>query len=69
MGLKHLQNGIRDIKPKEVLQVTAVREDKTECTFEVTARLDTVIDLDYFKTVAFFPILLRKIICLGSVKY
>ncbi len=55
-------SGIEDIKPRKVLQVKAVKEDGRGVNFEVMARIDTDIDVDYFENGGILPYVLRKIL-------
>jgi len=55
-------SGIQDITPRKTLQVEAVKEDGTKISFEVTARLDTVVDVKYFLNGGILPYVLRKLI-------
>ncbi|NIQ38196.1 MAG: aconitate hydratase AcnA [Proteobacteria bacterium] len=55
-------SGIDTISPRKVLQVKAVGEDGTETHFEVTARLDTDVEVDYFKNGGILPYVLRKVL-------
>ena len=55
-------SGIKDITPRKTLQVKAVKEDGTKISFEVTARLDTVVDVEYFLNGGILPYVLRKLI-------
>lgn len=55
-------SGIDDIKPRKKLQVKAVRENGSEISFEVVARLDTDVDVDYFKNNGILPYVLRKLL-------
>jgi aconitate hydratase len=48
-----------DIQPREELVVTARREDGTTATFTVTARLDTPVDVDYYKNGGILQTVLR----------
>jgi aconitate hydratase len=41
--------------------VKAVKEDGREINFEVTARLDTEVDVEYFKNNGILPYVLRKV--------
>ncbi len=41
------------MNPRKVLQVKAVKEDGKTIDFEAVSRLDTDIDVDYFKTAAY----------------
>ena len=53
-------NGIENMVPRKLLQVTAIGEDGKETTFEVTSRLDTAVDVAYFKNGGILPYVLRK---------
>ncbi|MEJ2729062.1 MAG: aconitate hydratase AcnA [Deltaproteobacteria bacterium] len=54
--------GIDDIRPRKILQVKAVKPDGREIDFEVIARLDTDIDVEYFNHGGILPYVLRKIL-------
>jgi len=54
-------NGIADITPGKVLNVEAVKEDGAIVNFEVTARLDTGVEVEYFKHGGILPFVLRKL--------
>ncbi len=53
--------GIADIEPLKTLGVHAVKTDGQEIEFDVTARLNTDIDVEYFKHGGILPYVLRKI--------
>ncbi|MGD9302186.1 MAG: aconitate hydratase AcnA, partial [Desulfobacterales bacterium] len=55
-------NGIEDMTPRKVLQVKAVAVDGREIHFETIARLDTDIDVDYFKNGGILPYVLREML-------
>jgi aconitate hydratase len=55
-------SGIADITPRKILPVRAVKTDGGEITFEVLARLDTDVEVDYFKNGGILPYVLRKMI-------
>ncbi|MGD9181235.1 MAG: aconitate hydratase AcnA [Desulfobacterales bacterium] len=55
-------SGIEDIQPRQQLEVRAVKPDKSEIKFNVTARLDTDIEVDYYHGGGILPYVLRKII-------
>jgi len=55
-------SGIEDMQPRKVLQVRAVKEDGRQIDFEVIARLDTEVDVAYFKNNGILPYVLRKIL-------
>ena len=54
--------GIEDIQPRQQLEVQAVKSDNSEIKFKVTVRLDTDIEVDYYKAGGILPHVLRKII-------
>jgi aconitate hydratase len=55
-------HGIKEMKPRKKLQVKAVKEDGKEIDFEVTVRLDTDVDVDYFTHGGILPYVLRKLL-------
>ena len=55
-------SGIEDIRPRQLLEVRAVRLDGSLIRFEVNARLDTDIEVDYYKNGGILLYVLRKII-------
>jgi aconitate hydratase len=59
-------SGIEDITPRKILQVKAVKEDGREINFETVARLDTEVDVAYFKNGGILPYVLRKMLKKGS---
>ena len=54
--------GIADIEPLKTLQVKADKPDGSVIEFEVIARLNTDIDVEYFKHGGILPFVLRKIL-------
>ena len=54
--------GIENMIPRKMLQVKAVKKDGSEINFEVMARLDTEIDIDYFENGGILQYVLRKIL-------
>jgi aconitate hydratase len=54
--------GIATIRPRQQLTVTADGSDNDPITFQVTARLDTDVDVAYFNNGGILPYVLRKII-------
>jgi aconitate hydratase len=54
--------GIEAIEPRKTLQIRAAKPDGSEVSFEVTARLDTEVDLDYFSHGGILPYVLRKLV-------
>jgi aconitate hydratase len=55
-------SGISDIKPRETIQIKAVKEDGKEIVFDTIARLDTEVDIEYFKNGGILPFVIRKIL-------
>jgi aconitate hydratase len=55
-------SGLEDIQPRQQLEVQAVKSDNSEIKFKVTVRLDTDIEVDYYKGGGILPHVLRKII-------
>jgi aconitate hydratase len=53
--------GIKNMTPRKSLTVRAVRQDASEVVFNVTARLDTAVDVAYFEHGGILPYVLRKI--------
>ncbi len=58
-------SGIEDMTPRKILQVKAVKEDGREINFETVARLDTEVDVAYFKNGGILPYVLRKMLKKG----
>ena len=55
-------SGIADIQPRKTLTVRAEKADGSEILFDVLARLDTEVDVDYFRNGGILPYVLRKLI-------
>ena len=53
--------GIEDMKPGKELTVRATKENGEVVEFKVDSRLDTVVDVEYFKNGGILPMVLRKI--------
>ncbi len=53
--------GIEDIQPRKMLQVSARKADGGEIAFEVLARLDSEVEVDYFRHGGILPFVLRKL--------
>ncbi|MFZ8833063.1 MAG: aconitate hydratase AcnA [Candidatus Caldipriscus sp.] len=53
--------GIRDIYPRKTLKVIAHKDNGERVEFEVIARLDTPVEVEYFKHGGILPYVLRKI--------
>ena len=58
-------DGVRDIEPRSRLTVRAVKPDGRQIDFQVTARLDTVVEVDYYQHGGILPYVLRKILSGG----
>jgi aconitate hydratase len=54
-------SGIEDMKPRKKLRVKAKKKDGTEIIFEVIARLDNEIEVEYVKCGGILQYVLRKI--------
>ena len=52
--------GLADITPGKSLQVTAEKQDGKKFSFEVIARLDTEVDVTYFRHGGILPYVLRQ---------
>jgi aconitate hydratase len=50
-----------DVKPRQTLAVLAEREDGSRVTFEVTCRLDTPVEIDYYRNGGILHTVLRRI--------
>jgi len=53
--------GIEDIQPRKTLQVSARKGDGSEVAFEVLARLDSEVEVDYYRHGGILPFVLRKL--------
>ncbi|MEO0163812.1 MAG: aconitate hydratase AcnA [candidate division WOR-3 bacterium] len=53
--------GIKDIYPRKTLKVIAHKPDGGKIEFEVIARLDTPVEVEYYKHGGILPYVLRKI--------
>ncbi len=54
--------GVAALKPRATLPVTAVKTEGRTIAFEVTVRLDTEIEIDYFTHGGILPYVLRRIL-------
>ncbi len=54
--------GIEDIAPRKELTVKAVKENGETTEFKVTTRLDTEMEVEYYKNGGILPYVLRKMI-------
>ena len=66
LGLKGSEtffiSGIENMYPRKILQVKALKEDGSEVNFEVIARLDTDVEVDYFVNGGILKYVLRKVL-------
>jgi aconitate hydratase len=53
--------GIEDIQPRKTLRVKAEKADGTAINFNVLARLDSEVEVDYFRHGGILPFVLRKL--------
>jgi aconitate hydratase len=53
--------GIENMKPGKILEVIAEKSDGTSVDFSVIARLDTVVDVEYYENNGILPCVLRKL--------
>ncbi len=53
--------GIGKMAPRKTLKVRAIKEDASEVIFDVTARLDTAVDVAYYEHGGILPYVLRQI--------
>ena len=58
--------GIENMTPRKVLPVTALKPDGSTIHFEVTARLDTDVDVAYFENDGILPYVLRRVVADNS---
>jgi aconitate hydratase len=55
--------GIDDgIRPRQTLTVVATTDDGRKTTFEVVARLDTPVDVDYYRNGGILQTVLRNLV-------
>ena len=54
--------GVESLTPRKTLQVKAVKADGAEIAFEVMARVDTDIEVDYYVHGGILPYVLRKML-------
>ncbi|BBO80375.1 aconitate hydratase A [Desulfosarcina ovata subsp. sediminis] len=52
--------GIEKMTPRKTLSVKAVKADGSEIDFNVTSRLDTEVDVEYFENGGILPCVIRK---------
>ncbi len=54
--------GLSDMKPGGELKVKAIKDDKTVIEFSVISRLDTDVELEYYKNGGILPYVLRELL-------
>ncbi len=54
-------SGLEEMSPRKTVKVAAVRADGTGVDFDAVCRLDTEIDVDYFRHGGILPYVLRKL--------
>jgi aconitate hydratase len=58
-------SGVEMMEPRKALQIRAVKADGQIVEFEALSRLDTVVEVDYFKHGGILPFVLRKMLDQG----
>ncbi|MBI2164940.1 MAG: aconitate hydratase AcnA [Chloroflexi bacterium] len=58
----HIRGIARGMKPRQELEVQAVREDGNTVTFSVLARLDTPVEVDYYRNGGVLHTVLRRML-------
>jgi aconitate hydratase len=53
--------GIESLQPRQELTVRAVREDGSELSFQVLARIDSLVELDYYRNGGILHYVLRQL--------
>ena len=48
-----------NVKPRDIITVTAVAEDGTEKKFDVLVRFDSEVEIDYYRHGGILPMVLR----------
>jgi aconitate hydratase len=54
--------GLGDLKPGQILKVIAEKEDGAKIEFEALSRLDTEIEVEYYKSGGILPYVLKKFV-------
>ncbi|MCS7003654.1 MAG: hypothetical protein NZ518_12460, partial [Dehalococcoidia bacterium] len=52
--------GVESLTPRKVLTVRAVKPDGSETVFQALARVDTPIEVEYYRHGGILPMVLRK---------
>lgn len=59
-GSESLQVEIgEDVAPRDLVKVTAIREDGSSITFDALARFDSEVEIDYYRHGGILPMVLR----------
>src|SRR5262249_36396488 len=58
--------GITDLKPKQDVTVKATRADGSTISFTMTARLDSPVEVDYYRNGGILPAVLRNLLALDK---
>jgi len=53
--------GLRDLRPRQEVVVRAVRPDGSEFTFRTIARIDTPVEVEYYRNGGILQTVLRKL--------
>jgi aconitate hydratase len=53
--------GIAELKPRQDVEITVRRDDKTEFTITARCRIDTYNELEYFRSGGILPYVLRNL--------
>ncbi|NVS34493.1 hypothetical protein HXE90_16460, partial [Listeria monocytogenes] len=48
-----------DVAPRDLVKVTATREDGSSITFDALARFDSEVEIDYYRHGGILPMVLR----------
>ena len=62
----HLE-GTEEIKPRGKVRATAIKPDGSRIEFDLTARLDTAVEVAYFRNNGILPFVLRKILASSRI--
>lgn len=49
-----------NVKPRDIVKVTAVSEDGSKKEFEVLVRFDSIVEIDYYRNGGILPLVLRE---------
>jgi len=53
--------GVSELTPRKTLTVRAIKPDGSERAFQVLARVDTPIEVEYYRHGGILPMVLRKV--------